>query len=113
MEIHPGVFVSKLDADDWETDPDVDGQAHVLVAGDDSYVGMTRFETDPGPIEWTMPARESVVVLEGSVRIDVDGGPTLELGVGDMASLPEGANTVWHVTVPYRELWFFPRTYDG
>jgi uncharacterized cupin superfamily protein len=110
-EVHPGTFVSSLHPDSWVTDPDVGGEMHVLVESGDSYVGMTRFESDPGPIEWTMPVRESVVVLEGSVRIEIEGGPTLELGVDDMASLPEGAVTTWHVTVPYRELWIFPRTF--
>ena len=112
-EIHPGMFVSSTNAHHWEPDPDVGGEWHVLVAGDDGYVGMTRYETDPGPIEWTIPVRESVLVLEGTARIEVEGGPTLELGVGDLASLPEGAVTLWHVTVPYRELWIFPRTYDA
>ena len=64
--------------------------------------GMTRYATDPGPIEWTIPVRESILVLEGTARIEIEGGPTLELGVGDLASLPEGAVTLWHVTVPYR-----------
>jgi uncharacterized cupin superfamily protein len=110
-EVHPGTFVSSLHPDSWVTDPDVGGEMHVLVEGDDSYVGMTKFDTDPGPIEWTMPCRESVVILEGSVRIEIVGGPTLELAEGDMASLAEGAVTTWHVTVPYRELWIFPRTF--
>lgn len=112
-EVHPGTFVSSLHPGAWVTDPDVGGEMHVLVEADDGYVGMTRFESDPGPIEWTVPSRESVVVLEGSARIAIDGGPTLELATGDMASLPEGAVTTWHVTVPYRELWIFPRPFGG
>lgn len=112
MEIHPGVFRSTFDADEWEADPDAGGgEMHVLVEAPDAYAGMTRFAESPDPIEWTLPVRETVVVLEGSVRIEIDGGPTLELGVGDMASLPEGAVTTWHVTVPYRELWIFPRPF--
>ena len=113
MEVAKGVFVSKLDATEWEPDPDVGGEWHVLVGEDDGHAGMTRYTTDPGPIVWAPPVREVLVVLEGSVRIEIADGPTLELGVGDMASLPAGGQVTWHVSVPYREIWFFPRTLDG
>ena len=112
-EVHPGTFVSSTDPDAWIPDPDVGGEMHVLVEEDDGFVGMTRYDTDPGRIDWTIPNRESFVVLEGTARIEIEGGPTLELGVGDMASLPEGAVTTWHVTVPYRELWIFVRPFDS
>jgi uncharacterized cupin superfamily protein len=65
---------------------------------------------DVGP--WTLPERETILVLEGTARIEIAGGPTLELLVGDMASLPKGATTTWHLTVPYKELWFFGRPYE-
>lgn len=84
---------------------------HVLVDAPDSYAGMTRYLEDPGPVKWTLPVRETLIVLEGTARIEIEGGPTLELGPGDMASLPGGAHTIWHVTVPYREVWFFPTQY--
>ena len=29
-----------------------------------------------------------------------------------MASLPKGAVTTWHMTLPYREIWFFGRPYE-
>ena len=112
MEVHPGTFVSSVEATEWEPDPDVGGEWHVLVGESDGHAGMTRYTSDPGPIVWAPPVREVLVVLEGSVRIEIAGGPTLELGVGDMASLPAGADVTWHVKVPYREIWFFPRTFD-
>jgi hypothetical protein len=30
-----------------------------------------------------------------------------------MASIPKGALTTWHLTQPYREIWFFARPYEG
>jgi uncharacterized cupin superfamily protein len=39
------------------------------------------------------------------VRIEFEGGPDLELGVGDMASLPKGLATMWHVSAPFKEVW--------
>ena len=42
----------------------------------------------------------------------IEDGPTLELKVGDMASLPKGAVTTWHLTLPFQEIWFFGRPYE-
>ncbi len=43
--------------------------------------------------------------LEGEVIIEIAGGPTLELRPGDLASLPAGLATIWHITPPFMELW--------
>jgi uncharacterized cupin superfamily protein len=111
-ELQAGVYRSAFDADDWQSDPDAGGgEMHVLVEQPDSYAGMTRFAEHPEPIEWTLPVRETVVVLEGAARIEIEGSDTVILGAGDMASLPAGAKTTWHITAPYKEIWFFPRPY--
>jgi uncharacterized cupin superfamily protein len=112
VELHPGVFVSNVLTDDWQPDSEVGGEIHVLVEEETAYCGMSRFTTRAGLERWTLPERETVLVLEGSARIEIDGGPTLELAVGDMASLPKGAVTTWHMTLPYREIWFFGRPYE-
>lgn len=106
MELHPGVFVSKADVGEWEADPGVPGsEVHVLVDADGVQAGLSRFLEAGAPVPWTSSAREVFIVLEGSVRIEIEGGAVLELGVGDMASLPEGLRTMWHVTVPFKEMW--------
>lgn len=107
MELHPGVFVSKADVDEWVADPEVPGSlVHVLVDVDGVQAGLSRFLEADTPVPWTSSAREVFMVLEGSVRIEIEGGSTvLELGVGDMASLPEGLRTMWHVTAPFKEMW--------
>jgi uncharacterized cupin superfamily protein len=112
MEIHRGVFVSKIDTNEWAFDPEVGGEMHVLVEAEDGYAGMSRFVTDTGSVSWTLPEREVLLVLEGAARIEIDGGPTLDLKVGDMASIPKGAVTRWQLELPYKEFWFFPRQYE-
>ena len=52
-----------------------------------------------------LPQTQILLVLEGGARIDIEGGPTLHLGAGDMASLPKGAVTRWHLTLPFKEMW--------
>lgn len=108
MELGPGVFVSSLSTDQWEPDPDVGGEVHVLCTGVGVESGLSRYrDAPPDPIEYTLPERETLLVLEGEARIEIADGPTLELKTGDIASLPKGARTTWYLTAPYREFWVF------
>jgi len=78
VEPHPGVFVSKASTDDWKLDPDVPGsQMHELVHADGVWAGFTRFTNVEGPVSWTPEQREVALILEGSVRIEIEGGGAL------------------------------------
>jgi len=104
--MHPGVFVSKAATGDWRPDPDVPGsEMHELVHRDGVWAGLTRFTALEGPVNWTPEQREVALILEGSVRIEIEGGGMLELGVGDVFSLPPGVETTWHVSTPFKEMW--------
>jgi uncharacterized cupin superfamily protein len=105
MEPYPGVFVSSLSATAWEPDPEVGGEMHVLCGGLGTESGLSRFTEATEPVRWTLPGRETLLVLEGEARIEIDDGPVLELMVGDIASLPAGARTTWYLTTPFREFW--------
>jgi uncharacterized cupin superfamily protein len=68
----------------------------------------------PAAVEWrrcpsrrrtTPPAREAILVLQGSGHTEIEGGPTLELKPGVLASLPGGATTTWHITSDFKEFW--------
>jgi uncharacterized cupin superfamily protein len=108
MHSGAGVFVSKVTADDWTEDPDVPGtEMHELVHEDGVWAGMTRMLTTDGPLPWTPDQRETIHVLEGSVRIEFESRPPIELGPGDIASFPAGLAMTWHVSTPFKELWFF------
>jgi uncharacterized cupin superfamily protein len=100
------VFVSSVATEEFEADPDVPGtEQHVLFASTGLSSGMSRVTTDGDPITWTLPQREFLLVLEGTARIEIRDGPTLNLRAGDMATLPAGAETTWHVSVPFKEFW--------
>ena len=106
LEQNPGVFVSKASTEDWEPDPDVPGsEMHELVHADGLRAGFSRFTSVDGPVTWTPEQREVALILEGSVRVENADGAMLELGVGDLFSLPPGVETTWHITVPFKELW--------
>ena len=102
------VYVSNIHPAHWEPDPEVPGsEMHELVHADGTWAGLTRFVSVDGPVDWTPPRRETIHVLEGAAVIEVKGGPTLRLGPGDLASLPAGRPTTWHITTPFKDLWMF------
>jgi uncharacterized cupin superfamily protein len=102
-----GIFVSSLSTSEWEPDPDIGGLMHVLCEQGRVQAGLTRFDAVDGPVAWTLPERETFLILEGRAQIDIVDAPSLDLGPGDFASLPKGAVTTWLITTPFRELWVF------
>ncbi len=107
MEVSPGVFTSSVSAEEWEPDTDPPGEVHVLTSGSGQEAGLWRSVPGltPEPVRWTLPAPEVILVLEGAARIEIEGGPTLELEAGDCAAMPEGAVTTWHLSPGFKELW--------
>jgi len=108
-----GIYVSRTDTEEWEPDDEVGGSAHMLFdEGDTSKVGLWR--ADPGPPRGpsdpvVLPARETIVVLEGTVRVGIDGETDLDLGPGDMASMPEGSSIVWDADPGCQVVWVYSR----
>jgi mannose-6-phosphate isomerase-like protein (cupin superfamily) len=105
MEPQPGVFVADPLTDAWELDPDVGGLTQILCHVPGVWAGFNRYDTAPAPVHWTPPERETFMILEGAARIEIAGGATLDLKAGDVASLPAGTETTWHITAPFREFW--------
>ena len=50
-------------------------------------------------------ADEMFIVLSGRATIAVEGGPTLQVGPGDVGLLVAGARTVWTVHEPLRKVY--------
>lgn len=107
MDSDKRVFVSSISTSSWEPDPDVGGLMHVLCSVGNVEAGLSRFDHVDGPVPYTVPERETLLVLEGRARIEIVDAPTLDLKPGDIASLPKGAVTTWHLTTPFREFWVF------
>ncbi|WP_372735344.1 cupin domain-containing protein [Nocardioides sp.] len=55
------------------------------------------WECTAGSFRWWFERDETVVIVEGSVRVDVDGGPKLDLGVGDSAYFAAGQWSTWTI----------------
>jgi len=62
------------------------------------------WEITPGVVT-DVEADELFVVLSGRATIEIEGGPTLRVGPGDVAALPEGAVTRWTVHETLRKVY--------
>jgi len=56
---------------------------------------------DPMSFDYEFPGDESFLVISGLVRIELkEGGETIELKKGDVASFPKGTRSVWTILEP-------------
>jgi uncharacterized cupin superfamily protein len=63
------------------------------------------YRGDPASFRYSWETDETVHVLEGSVRVELEDGDTVELGVGDIASFTAGGRGVWHILEPFCEVF--------
>ncbi|MBR7829982.1 cupin domain-containing protein [Actinospica sp. MGRD01-02] len=70
------------------------------------------WEITPGVVT-DVEADEMFVVLSGRATIEIQDGPTLEVGPGDVAVLPEGAVTRWTVHETLRKVYQVSYTPEG
>ena len=89
-------------------DPDqvVSGNPQVsaleLLAGDDLEIGVWEHSTGRST---DVEAEEVFVVLRGRATIEVAGGPTLQVGPGDVGVLHAGDQTTWTVHEDLRKVY--------
>lgn len=108
-EVSTGVYLSRIDTDEWEPDDEVGGAAHMLFDRGDTKAGLWRAASGDAtvPVEVEIPSRETIVVLEGSVRVGIDGAEPLDLRTGDMLSIPEGTLVAWDPGADCKVFWVY------
>lgn len=90
--------------------------AEQVVDGAPEVSGIVLHESADGRIErgiWEhttgvsrdIESEELFVVVSGRATVEIDGGPALEIASGDVAVLPGGARTVWHVHETLRKVY--------
>ena len=107
-DVGGGVYVSRTDTEEWEPDDEVGGSAHMLFDLGATKAGLWRAGGDErgDPTEVEIPARETIVVLEGAVRVGVDGEPH-DLREGDMLSIPAGTMVGWDPSPGCKVFWVY------
>ncbi|MGD9954911.1 MAG: cupin domain-containing protein [Candidatus Nanopelagicales bacterium] len=77
-------------------------RALALHDADDLAIGVWQHSVG---VSTDVEADEVFVVLSGRASIEVDGGPVLEVGPGDVGLLPAGARTRWTIHEPLRKIY--------
>ena len=97
---------SELDLDALDPAQVVDGAPEVrsLSLHDSDALAVGIWQHSSGE-STDVEADEVFVVLRGRATIEVDGGPTLEVGPGDVGLLPAGARTTWTVHETLRKIY--------
>ncbi|MFO0424944.1 MAG: cupin domain-containing protein, partial [Planctomyces sp.] len=59
------------------------------------FAGLWKHEA--ATFRYVFPGDETFHLLEGRVRIEVDGMPSVELQPGDIVSFPKGSSSTWTI----------------
>ncbi|KAI4351908.1 hypothetical protein L6164_006209 [Bauhinia variegata] len=72
-----------------------------------TQLGVTawrKWEGGPMKIPWSFKAIETMYLLEGKVKVTVDGHEqSFEIGGGDLVVFPKGMNITWEVIEPVKK----------
>ena len=99
LALKPGSLVS-LRVDERSARPSGSGGGRTA----DGHTPAMLWRCDPMSFDYVFPGDESFLVLAGSVRIVLeDGGETIELRTGDVASFPKGTRSVWTILEPLKK----------
>jgi uncharacterized cupin superfamily protein len=102
------VVTSDVDAVTWQDDDETGGLVHMLYTDDAVQVGIWRpGATANTTIELVLQARETLLVLSGSARLQVNDELPRDLRPGNIVTLPRGARTRWVVDDAFSELWIY------
>jgi uncharacterized cupin superfamily protein len=102
-------LVIHVDAGDgWEPDQETGGLVRMVRDGDSVIVGLWKPNGAAGRrIDYVLDADETLVVLQGTGEVRVDGGEPIELRSGVVVSIPRGSHLSWLVDEAFRELWIY------
>jgi len=91
----------------WE--PFAAGKVTWLRNDDDVQAGIWLCTTaeQPDVHEAVFEANETVHILEGRVRVEIEDGPTVELGAGDSASFVKGTLGRWTLLEDVKEFFVY------
>ena len=69
--------------------------------------GWPIWEKEVSTFPWYYDEAETFYVLEGRVRVQVEGGEAVEFGRGDLVTFAKGVGCTWDVREPIRKHYRF------
>lgn len=86
-------------------DPQPTGRVFCRIENETSRLVTGVFSCQPGTMVNDLLSHETIHVLEGEVRIELDTGHAVDLVPGDVATLPKGHRATWTFKTPFKELF--------
>ena len=102
-QVADGVYVSSTDAEDYAADPEVGALTHTLREDAHVQAGVWKASDDVEAAPFEFPHDETILVLDG----EIEGGPTLHLSPGSIASFAKGVLSTWQPGPGFREFWVY------
>ena len=93
----------EVELEDHPINPDwvLEGEPHARISewaeSADGTTSHWTWDCTAGRFRWYYDVDETIVIIQGSVSIQVDGEPAVLLGVGDAAYFPAGHWVTWTV----------------
>jgi uncharacterized cupin superfamily protein len=102
--------VSNVSAEEYE--PFMVGDEHVgdvhwlrTESGGEGQLYAGLWTCQPRTIPYVFPGDETFHVLEGEVHIEVEGGESVALEPGDIASFSKGQVATWTISKPFKKFF--------
>jgi len=103
-----GVTTWLVDEQVWQDDDETPGQVAMLVDSPTVQAGLWKpGPSGLGPFEVDLEHTETILVLSGTGRLEVDDGAPVVLTPGRAARIDVGAHTRWTVDQEFTELWLY------
>ncbi len=83
------------------------GKVHWLrtESGGEGVLFAGLWKHDPATLPYVFPGDETFEVLEGEVHIEVEGGDSVDLKPGDIASFAKGQSATWTIKAPFKKFF--------
>lgn len=83
------------------------GEVHWLrnTSGGEGMLLTGLWKHPPATFDYVFPGDETFHVLEGSVKIQVEPGQSIELHPGDIVSFSKGQSSTWTIRTPFKKFF--------
>jgi uncharacterized protein len=98
---------------DWIVSGNPQARAGLLTPSSDGNASTIVWDCTAGSFRWTFYEEETVVILEGRVRVTSANGEVRLLGPGDIAFFAEGSKALWEIDSYVKKIAFCRRSPVG
>lgn len=65
------------------------------------------WEKEASRFDWYYDSQETCYLLEGKIKVEPEGGESVEFGAGDLVTFPQGLKCVWDISKKVKKHYKF------